>query len=151
MDKDNLFVTGGSGRGVLTAWIIGKTGWFRAAVVSKPVINWFSFVLTADIYPFFNRYWFPDPPWENVEHYMKRATISLVGNITTPTMVITGEVDHRTPISELEQLYQALKLRKIDAALVRIPGASHDFAARPSQMIAQTAYVLGWFEMYRKK
>ena len=151
VDTDALFVTGGSGGGVLTAWIIGKTGRFRAAVVSKPVINWFSFVLTADIYAFFNRYWFPGPPWENVEHYMKRSPISLAGNITTPTMIITGEVDHRTPISESEQLYQALKLRKLDAALVRIPGASHDIAARPSHLIAHTAYVLQWFETHRKQ
>ena len=151
VDKENLFVTGGSGGGVLSAWIIGKTGRFRAAVVSKPVINWFSFVLTADIYAFFNRYWFPGPPWENVEHYMKRSPISLAGNITTPTMIITGEIDHRTPISESEQLYQALKLRKIDAALVRVPGASHDIAARPSHLIAHTAYVLQWFETHRRK
>ena len=151
VDKDNLFVTGGCGGGVLTAWIIGKTDRFRAAVVGKPVINWYSFVLTADIYPFFNRYWFPGPPWEHAEHYMKRSPISLVGNVTTPTMVITGEVDHRTPMSESEQLYQALKLRKIDAALVRVPGASHDIAARPSHLIAQMAYVLQWFETYRKK
>ena len=150
VDPDNLFVTGGSGGGVLTAWIIGKTGRFRAAVVGKPVINWFSFVLTADIYPFFNRYWFPGPPWENLEHYMKRSPISLVGNITTPTMILTGEVDHRTPISESEQLYQALKLRKIDTALVRVPSASHDIAARPSHQIAQVAYVLRWFDSYRK-
>jgi acylaminoacyl-peptidase len=128
-----------------------KTGRFRAAVVSKPVINWFSFVLTADIYAFFNRYWFPGPPWENAEHYHKRSPISLGGKITTPTMIITGEADHRTPISESEQLYQVLKLRKIDAALVRIPGASHDIAARPSHLIAHTAYVLQWFETFRKK
>jgi dipeptidyl aminopeptidase/acylaminoacyl peptidase len=151
IDTNNLFVTGGSGGGVLTAWIIGKTGRFRAAVVSKPVINWFSFVLTADIYAFFNRYWFPGPPWEHAEHYFKRSPISLAGKITTPTMIITGEADHRTPISESEQLYQALKLRKIDSALVRIPGASHDIAARPSHLIAHTAYVLEWFETHRKK
>lgn len=151
IDTDNLFVTGGSGGGVLTSWIVGKTGRFRAAVVSKPVINWFSFVLTADIYAFFNRYWFPGPPWEHAEHYLKRSPISLAGKITTPTMIITGEVDHRTPISESEQLYQALKLRKIDTALVRIPGASNDIAARPSHLIAHTAYGLEWFETHRKK
>jgi acylaminoacyl-peptidase len=151
VDTDNLFVTGGSGGGILTAWIIGKTGRFRAAVVNKPVINWFSFVLTADMYVFFNRYWFPGPPWEHAEHYLKRSPISLAGKITTPTMIVTGEVDHRTPISESEQLYQALKLRKIDAALVRIPGASHDIAARPSHLIAHTAYVLQWFKAHRQK
>jgi acylaminoacyl-peptidase len=151
VDESNLFVTGGSGGGVLTAWIVGKTGRFRAAVVSKPVINWFSFVLTADLYAFFSHYWFPGPPWENAEHYLKRSPIALAGKITTPTMIITGEADQRTPISESEQLYQALKLRKIDTALVRIPGASHDIAARPSQLIAHTAYVLQWFEEFRKK
>ncbi len=151
IDEENLFVTGGSGGGVLTAWIIGKTGRFRAAVVGKPVINWYSFVLTADNYPFFARQWFPGPPWENLEHYMKRSPISLVGNVTTPTMILTGEADHRTPMSESEQLYQALKLRKIDTALVRVPGASHDIAARPSHQIAQVAYVLQWFETHRKR
>lgn len=151
IDTDNLFVTGGSGGGILTTWIIGKTNRFRAAVVSKPVINWFSFVLTADNYPFFSRYWFPGPPWENLEHYMKRSPISQVGNITTPAMIITGESDHRTPIAESEQLYQALKLRKIDTALVRVPGAPHDIAVRPSHQIAQVAYALEWFETHRKK
>lgn len=151
VDTDNLFVTGGSGGGVLTAWIIGKTRRFRAAVVGKPVINWHSFVLTADAAAFFPRYWFPGPPWEHPEHYRKRSPLSLVGNVTTPTMLITGEEDQRTPISESEQYYQALKLRKVDAALVRVPGASHDIAARPSHLIAKAAYVLRWFEMHRKK
>ena len=133
VDENNLFVTGGSGGGVLTAWIIGKTNRFRAAVVCKPVINWYSFVLTADVYPFFARYWFPGPPWENAEHYLKRSPLSLVGNVTTPTMLITGEADHRTPISESEQYYQALKLRKVEAVLVRVPGAlaRHRPAAEP--------------------
>jgi dipeptidyl aminopeptidase/acylaminoacyl peptidase len=151
IDENNLFVTGGSGGGILSAWIIGKTNRFRAAVVGKPVINWFSFVLTADIYPFFNRYWFPGYPWEHAEHYLKRSPISLAGNIATPTMIITGEDDHRTPMSESEQLYQALKLRKVDAALVRIPGASHNVAARPSQLMAWVGCTLRWFEEHKTK
>jgi dipeptidyl aminopeptidase/acylaminoacyl peptidase len=151
IDDKNLFVTGGSGGGVLSAWIIGKTHRFRAAVVAKPVINWFSFVLTADIYPFFAQYWFPGYPWEQPEHYHKRSPISLVGNVTTPTLIITGEEDHRTPMSESEQLYQALKLRKVEAMLVRVPGAPHNIAARPSQLIAKAACVLQWFEDHKKK
>jgi acylaminoacyl-peptidase len=149
VDKDNLFVTGGSGGGVLTAWIVGKTKRFKAAVSSKPVINWYSFALTADAYPFFGPYWFGSHPWEKPEEYLKRSPISLVGNVSTPTMLLTGEADYRTPISESEQYYQALKLRKIDTALVRIPDASHNIGARPSQMIAKTAHVLKWFDKYR--
>jgi acylaminoacyl-peptidase len=147
--EDELFVTGGSGGGVLSSWIVGKTGRFSAAVVAKPVINWYSWSLTADHYAFFYRYWFPGPPWEHMEHYMKRSPLSLVGNVTTPTMLLTGEVDYRTPMSEPEQYYQALKLRKVDTALVRIPGASHGIAERPSQLIAKVAHILKWFEIHR--
>ena len=134
---------------MLTAWIVGQTRRFRAAVVAKPVINWTSFALTADFYPTFYRYWFPGPPWEFVEHYWKRSPLSLVGNVTTPTMLLTGEEDHRTPISESEQYYQALKIRRIDTALVRIPGAGHGIARRPSQLITKVGHILKWFEMHR--
>jgi acylaminoacyl-peptidase len=148
VDEDQLYVTGGSGGGVLTAWIVGKTNRFRAAVAAKPVINWYSFALTADAYPYFARYWFPGMPWEQAEHYLRRSPLSLVGNVTTPTMLITGEDDHRTPIAESEQFYQALKLRKVDTMLVRVPGASHDIVARPSRMVMKVSYVLAWFRSH---
>jgi len=148
VDPDQLFVTGGSGGGVLTAWIVGHTDRFRAAVAAKPVINWYSFVLTSDAYNFFYKYWFSALPWEDPEQYLKRSPLSYVGNVTTPTMLLTGEVDYRTPMSESEQFYQALKLRKVDAALVRIPEASHGIANRPSQLITKVQHILAWFERY---
>ncbi|MFN2328695.1 MAG: prolyl oligopeptidase family serine peptidase [Chromatocurvus sp.] len=148
IDTDGLFVTGGSGGGVLTAWIVGKTDRFRAAVVAKPVINWTSFVLTADNSPYFTRYWFEAMPWEDPEGYWARSPLSLVGNVRTPTMLLTGESDLRTPISETEQYYQALKLRGVDTAMVRIPGAYHSITKRPSQMAAKVAAILAWFEQH---
>ncbi len=149
IDPNNLFVTGGSGGGVLSAWTVGHTNRFRAAVVAKPVINWYSFVLTADGPGFFSKYWFPGFPWDNVEHYMKRSPITYVGNVTTPTMLMTGEVDYRTPSEEAEQFYEGLKLRKVPAAMVRIPDASHEIAGKPSNMMAKVGYILGWFAKYR--
>ena len=151
VDTNNLFVTGGSGGGVLTAWIVGKTDRFRAAVVAKPVINWSSFVLTSDANNFFYRYWFGAQPWEQPEQYWKRSPLSLVGNVKTPTMLLTGESDYRTPIGESEQFYQALKLRKVDTVMVRIPEASHGMTSRPSNLIAKVDNILAWFEKYRKK
>ena len=149
-DPDQLFVTGGSGGGVLTAWIVGKTDRFKAAVVAKPVINWTSFALTADFYPFFYKYWFENPPWDDPEAYWERSPLSLVGNVTTPTMLLTGEADYRTPMSETEQYYQALQLREIDTAMVRIPEAPHGIAGRPSNLIAKVDNILAWFERYRE-
>jgi dipeptidyl aminopeptidase/acylaminoacyl peptidase len=151
VDTNNLFVTGGSGGGVLTAWIVGKTDRFRAAVVAKPVINWSSFVLTSDANNFFYKYWFGAQPWEKPEDYWRRSPLSLVGNVKTPTMLLTGEADYRTPIGESEQFYQALKLRKVDTLMVRIPEASHGMTSRPSNLIAKVDNILAWFEKYRKK
>ncbi|MEO7013723.1 MAG: prolyl oligopeptidase family serine peptidase, partial [Dokdonella sp.] len=149
IDTDNLFVTGGSGGGALTAWIVGHTDRFRAAVSAKPVINWASFVLTSDMYPYFSQYWFDGMPWENPENYAKRSPLHYVDKVTTPTMMMVGDDDHRTPASEAEQFYQALKLRKIDTAMVRIPGASHHINSRPSNMIAQVLNTVAWFEKHR--
>lgn len=147
-DEDRLFVTGGSGGGILTAWIVAHTDRFAAAVSAKPVINWYSMVLTADSAEFFRRYWFANPPWEDPEAYLNRSPLHFVGNVTTPTMLLTGEQDLRTPISESEQFYQALKALKVDTALVRIPEASHSIAARPSHLIGKVAHVMSWFERY---
>ncbi|HIF01456.1 MAG: S9 family peptidase [Fuerstiella sp.] len=148
IDEKRLYVTGGSAGGIMTAWIVGKTDRFRAAVAAKPVINWYSKVLMADNYYAYHNYRYPGSPWENPEAYMKFSPISLVGNVTTPTMMLTGTDDLRTPLSESEQFYGALKMRNIDTAMVRIPGASHRMTARPSQLIAKVANVLAWFERY---
>lgn len=149
VDEKNLFVTGGSGGGVLTAWIVGKTNRFKAAVVAKPVINWTSFVLYADGAAFFSKYWFGKKPWEDPENYFRRSPLSYVGNVTTPTMLLTGEEDYRTPIAESEQFYTALKLEGVETAMVRIPGASHGIANKPSNLIAKLASILAWFEKYK--
>ena len=150
IDENNLFVTGGSGGGVLTSWIIGKTDRFTAAVVAKPVINWYSFVLYADNIGYFYKYWFKDLPWIDPESYLKRSPISYVGNVKTPTMVLTGEKDYRTPMAESEQFYAGLKLNKVESMLVRIPKANHGIASKPSNLIAKVNAIISWFEKYKK-
>jgi dipeptidyl aminopeptidase/acylaminoacyl peptidase len=151
IDESQLFVTGGSGGGVLTSWIIGKTNRFRAAVVAKPVINWYSWALYSDMSAFATRYWFDKRPWEDPETYMKYSPISLVGNVTTPTMLLTGESDLRTPIHESEQYYTALKLQGVPTAMVRIPNAYHGIASSPSKLIAKVAAILTWFDKYKEE
>jgi acylaminoacyl-peptidase len=149
IDDRNLFVTGGSGGGILTAWIVGQTQRFRAAVAAKPVINWTSFMMTSDIGENVSDRWFRGFPWDHPEEYLRRSPISLVARVETPTMLLTGEDDFRTPMSESEQFYQALRIRKVPTALVRFPDASHALVTRPSQLAAKVAYILGWFERYR--
>jgi dipeptidyl aminopeptidase/acylaminoacyl peptidase len=151
IDEDNIYVTGGSGGGVLTCWMIGNTDRFRAAVTIYPVINWYSWVLTADISSLGIRYWFPGMPWDHVEHYEKRNLLSVVKNVKTPTMVMCGEEDWRCPISESEQYYQALKQLGVETVLVRFPGESHGISNRPSHHISKIQHVIAWFDKHNKK
>lgn len=149
VDPGRVYVTGGSGGGVLTCWMIGRSTRWKAAVTVYPVINWYSFTLTSDIGNFTSKYWFPGLPWDNVEHYEKRSLLSVVKNVKTPTMVLTGEEDYRTPMSDSEQYYQALKLLGVESMLVRVPGEPHGIQVRPSHHLTKVAHIIGWFENHR--
>jgi len=148
IDEDNMFVCGGSGGGVLTAWIVGHTDRFRAAVSMRPVINWHSFVGTTDGAGWYRQ--FKKYPWEDPMEYAVRSPLHYVGNVTTPTMVMTGEADLRTPMGQSEEYYRALKKLKKETLLVRMPDEYHGWR-RPSHRLLQQLYLIAWFEKYRLK
>jgi dipeptidyl aminopeptidase/acylaminoacyl peptidase len=134
---------------VLTCWTIGHTTRFRAAATLYPVINWYSFIGTSDIGARVVNHWFPGMPWDNAAHYEKRSLLSVVRNVKTPTLVMTGEEDYRTPISEAEQYYSALKMLKVETVMVRVPGEPHGISRRPSHHMTKIAYIIGWFDRHR--
>jgi len=150
VDTDNLFVYGGSGGGVLTCWIVGSTNRFRAAVSMFPVTNWISFVGTTDGPSWYEN--FAELPWQSIDEHWRRSPLRLVGNVTTPTMMICGELDLRTPMAQTEEYYQALKLRKVDTVLVRVPDEYHGASGRHvSNRLRRILYVRTWFEQHTKK
>jgi dipeptidyl aminopeptidase/acylaminoacyl peptidase len=154
VDERNLFVTGGSGGGVLTTWIVGHTDRFAAAVAMKPVVNWYSFVGTTDSADWY--YNFKRLPWEDPEEHMRRSPIHYVGNVKTPTMILVGDIDLRTPLEQTEQYYRALKMRKVPTAMVRLADEYHGFNAdfslrHPSNRVAQMLFLRAWFDKYRRK
>lgn len=148
IDEKNLFVCGGSGGGVLTAWIVGHTDRFAAAVSMRPVINWHSFVGTTDGASWYDQ--FQKFPWEDPMEYALRSPLHYVANVKTPTMIMTGEADLRTPIGQSEEFYRALKMLKKETLLVRMPEEYHGWR-RPTHQLAQQLYLLAWFEKYRRK
>ena len=152
IDPKKLCVTGGSGGGLLTAWIIGHTDRFAAAVSQYPVTNWITQVGTADGGYTHGALWMKSMPWDNPQQYMDRSPVFFAKNFKTPTMVLTGEADLRTPIAESEELYFALKARHVPAVLVRIPDEPHGIrGAHPSHRIDKMEYVLGWMEKWTEK
>jgi dipeptidyl aminopeptidase/acylaminoacyl peptidase len=148
IDERNLFVCGGSGGGVLTAWIVGHTDRFAAAVSMRPVINWHSFVGTTDGASWYNQ--FQKYPWEDPMEFAVRSPLHYVANVKTPTMVMTGEADLRTPMAQSEEYYRALKMLKKETLLVRMPDEYHGWR-RPSHQLLQQLYLHAWFEKHARK
>ncbi len=148
VDEANMFVYGCSGGGVLTAWVVGHTDRFRAASSNCPVINWLSFVGEVD-----GNYlrWYADFehfPWEDPSEHLRRSPLMYVDNVTTPTMLMTGVMDMRTPISQTEQFYQALKALKKPTAMIRFEGEWHGTSSRPSNFLRTQLYLRKWFERW---
>ena len=149
VSANNLFVQGCSGGGVLTAWIVGHTDRFAAASSNCPVINWTSFVGTTDGASWYRN--FAKMPWDDPSEHLKRSPIMYVGNVKTPTMLMTGVNDLRTPISQTEEFYSALKMRKVPTAMIRFNNEWHGTSSTPSNFLRTQLYMRSWFERYMKK
>ena len=148
VDEDNMFVYGCSGGGVLTAWVVGHTDRFRAASSNCPVTNWLAFPGEVDGNPL---RWYADFehfPWEDPSEHIRRSPIMYVGDVTTPTMLMTGELDLRTPMSQTEQFYQALKAQNKPTAMLRFQGEWHGTSRLPSNFIRTQLYLRQWFERW---
>jgi dipeptidyl aminopeptidase/acylaminoacyl peptidase len=149
IDQRNIFIAGGSGGAILGSWGIGKTDRFRAAAILYPAVNFTSWTLTSDKAFKLSRYFFPSAEWNDPGHYLNRSPLSLAQSMKTPTIILTGEEDYRTPLSESEQLYTALKLNHVEAVLVVYPGENHGIGRRPSNTISTVEHTLGWFDKHR--
>lgn len=151
IDRRNLFIGGGSGGGVLTLNAIGREPEkFRGAVALRPVVDWTNQATTSDGTAFFARQWMGAMPWDDPEGYRKRSPFFLAGSIKTPTMLITGENDFRTPISQTEMMFGALKLRGVETVMVRLPEANHGMG-RPSQWLQSILAPIAFFDRLREK
>jgi dipeptidyl aminopeptidase/acylaminoacyl peptidase len=148
VDAQNLFVTGCSGGGVLTAWIVGHTDRFAAASANCPVTDWLSFVGTTDGASWY--YNFEKLPWEDPSEHIRRSPLTHVGNVKTPTMLMTGVNDLRTPIPQTEQFYSALKLRGVPTAMLRFNDEWHGTTTVPSNFMRTQLYLRHWFEKHKR-
>jgi len=149
-DPDHLGVTGGSGGGVLTNWIIGHTNRFKAAVSMRSIANWSDWWYTAD-FAQFRPTWFRGAPFDNEEDFKARSPITYVKQMNTPLMLIEGGEDYRTPPSAGgEQLFRALKYLKKPVVMVQFPGESHELSrsGKPKHRIERLDHIVSWFDNY---
>lgn len=147
VDPERMYATGCSGGGVLTTWIVTQTDRFAAAAALCPVTNWISFTGQADIArwtfarfrPFF---------WEDPTNWLEHSPIMHVQNVKTPTLLMTGDKDLRTPIAQAEEFYAALKLRGIPTKLIAMKNEYHGTTSIPSNMLRTQLYLQKWFAEY---
>ena len=149
VDTQNMFVYGCSGGGVLTAWTVGHTDRFAAASSNCPVINWMSFVGTTDGASWYRN--FDKLPWEDPSEHLRRSPLMYVGNVKTPTMLMTGVNDLRTPISQTEEFYEALKVQKVPTAMIRFNDEWHGTSSKPSNFVRTQLYLREWFTRYSRR
>lgn len=150
IDPKRLGVTGGSGGGILTNWIVTQTNRFAAAVSQRSIADWKDFWYTAD-FTLFRPSWFRGAPWEDPQDFARRSPITHVEKVTTPLMLIEGEEDYRTPPSAGgEQMFRALKYLKRPVVMVRFPGESHELSrsGNPWHRIERLRHIVAWFDKY---
>ena len=149
VDQQRLYVSGCSGGGVLSSWVIGHTNRFAAAAVRCPVIDWLSFAGHTDI-PLFTYSFFEKPFWDDPQPWLKHSSLMYVGNVTTPTLLMTGVMDRRTPMPQTEEFYAALKVRGVPAAILQFNDEFHGTASKPSNFIRTQLYMMAWFNKYTR-
>ncbi len=146
VDEDNLFVYGCSGGGILTSYIVGNTDRFTAASANCPIVNWMSAMGTSDAISYTRT--FEKPFWEDPAEWIDRSSIFYVGNVTTPTMLLTGEMDLRTPMGQTEEFYQALQYEGVPTVMIRFQEEWHGTSSRPSNFLRTQLYLRKWFEKW---
>src|SRR5438270_4098366 len=150
VDAKKLGVTGGSGGGVLTNWIVGHTDRFAAAVAQRDIANWADWWYTAD-FTLFQPSWFKAPPFLDPEDYKQRSPITYIQNVKTPLMLVLGEADYRTPPGAGgEEMFRALKFLKRPVIMVRFPGESHELSrsGQPWHRVERLQHLVGWFDKW---
>jgi dipeptidyl aminopeptidase/acylaminoacyl peptidase len=148
IDEKKLGVTGGSGGGLLTNWVVGHTTRFAAAVAQRDIASWAHWWYTAD-FTLFQPAWFKGPPFDEEQDFKARSPITYIKDVKTPMMFILGEADYRTPPGAGgEEMFRALKFRKIPTVMVRFPNESHELSrsGQPWHRVERLQNIVGWFD-----
>jgi dipeptidyl aminopeptidase/acylaminoacyl peptidase len=123
-DPNHLAVMGWSYGGYMTNWVIGQTTRFKAAATGAGLSNLISMWGTNDIPSTMDDY-FLGSPVEHTDRYLKMSPLFYVKNVTTPTLILHGEIDPRVPTSQGYEMYMALKRRGVETVMVVYPRTKH--------------------------
>jgi dipeptidyl aminopeptidase/acylaminoacyl peptidase len=149
IDTTRMYVSGCSGGGVLSSWVIGHTDRFAAAAVRCPVTNWMSMAGHTDV-PLFTYSFFKKPFWEDPSDWLSHSSLMTVGKVTTPTLLMTGVLDRRTPMPQTEEYYSALKVKGVPTKLLQFNEEFHGTSTKPSNFVRTQLYMMSWFKQWTR-
>lgn len=151
VDPQRLAVTGGSYGGYLTAWIVGHSDRFKAAVGIRGVYNLLGFYGTSDV-PLLITNEFDAEPWEDPTMLWQHSPLAYAHQIKTPLLVIHSENDFRVPISEGEQLFAYVRRSGGTVRMIRFPREGHELSrsGEPEHRASSLTHLIEWFDQYCK-
>jgi dipeptidyl aminopeptidase/acylaminoacyl peptidase len=151
VDSTRMGVTGGSYGGVMAAWVTAKTNRFKAAQVDRMISNWWSWYGSSDAQGL-TEFEFYGAPWDNPAMYDSLSPLRQVRKVKTPTLMVQSEEDHRTPMTDAEQWYQALKKQGTPVEFIRYPRSTHDLSrtGEPWLLVDRLGRLRQWFSYWLK-
>jgi dipeptidyl aminopeptidase/acylaminoacyl peptidase len=150
VDTTRMGVMGGSYGGYMTNWAISHTDEFAAAITDRCVSNLVSMVGSSDLPLVPGEYWAGNS-WDQTEAIWEQSPLKHFGKVNTPTLVIHSEGDLRCNVEQAEQVFAALKLRKVPTRFVRYPSSTSHGLSRsgpPDLRLHRLHQILEWWKNY---
>lgn len=145
-DGDRLGIFGGSYGGYLTAWGLTRTTRFDAACVNRGIVDLPALWAQSDVHRY-REFEFRGRPWETRELWRRSSPIEHIDRVKTPTLIIVGENDRRTPVAQMQALYQSLKALGVPVQMARYPREGHGLR-EPQHRADELERMRAWFDRW---
>ncbi|WP_339105288.1 S9 family peptidase [Haloterrigena salinisoli] len=149
VDEDEVFVTGGSFGGFMTAWAVARSDRFEAAVAQRGVYDLTGFYGSSDAFKLVEDD-FGATPWTDPEFLWNQSPAAGVADVDAPTLVMHADRDYRTPANTAELFVRGLQKHGVDTRLVRYPREGHELSrsGEPAHVVDRLERIARWFDGY---
>ncbi len=128
VDKKNIFITGGSYGGFMSAWAVTQTDIFKGSISLFGISDWISFHGVSNL-PTWDRIHYNEDPYK-FNKFLKFSPLWYAENVKTPVLLAHGIEDPYVPVGQYYQFYRALKDKGKDVRLLLFPREGHGFRER---------------------
>jgi dipeptidyl aminopeptidase/acylaminoacyl peptidase len=148
VDSSRIGVSGWSGGGLLTSWLIGNYHIWKAAVSGAAVDDFTEEYDLTDIFDYMPSLMGGLSPWRGGRaQYLRSSPVTYAADVTTPTLILSDTGDYRVPTPQSYEFYHALKEHGKDVTFVAIPAYGH-FPSDPVHQLDVFKRWVGWMDQH---